>query len=358
MEGDLTYSRPVEFQEETITVDVDNNTATVEATGDSGTLTIKPNSESTISLSIPSNTIITGEADWTGRIDPPLIRSLTNIHSSGEEIEGTDDLLERGNVAVLVEVGGNTPLHFSNEVTLKIPMDLPEGSVVNIYTSGNGDTWIAQGTAVVVDGYLVIMTDHLSFYALEMTDETAEAVEKIEEVGMFTDIIGHWAEMYIEEIAEMGIVSGKSEGIFAPNDQITRAELTKIATKAYGISIDPIATYSPFGDVATSAWYTPYIIAAKESGIVKGYEGNVFSPNGNINRVEALKILLGAAGLDTAESLADFPDVPADAWFATYVGYAQINDVVGGYPDGTFGPGNNITRAEVAKIVVKIMSMQ
>ena len=108
----------------------------------------------------------------------------------------------------------------------------------------------------------------------------------------------------------------------------------------------------------TNAWYASYIVAAKEAGIVKGYEGNVFSPNGMVNRAEALKILLGAAGLDTAESLADFPDVPADAWFATYVGYAQINTIVGGYPDGTFGPGNNITRAEVAKIAVKIMSMQ
>ena len=45
-------------------------------------------------------------------------------------------------------------------------------------------------------------------------------------------------------------------------------------------------------------------------------------------------------------------------WYAKYVAYAKDFDVVGGYPDGTFGPGNFITRAEVAKIVMKILEME
>ena len=166
-------------------------------------------------------------------------------------------------------------------------------------------------------------------------------------------------------------MSGKAAGVFAPNDAITRAELTKIAVKAFGIPVSSVATYKPFDDVDTTSWYAPYIIAAKDAGIVQGYENNVFSPNGLVNRAEALKILLGAAKLSGIDenyatnyaskegySFVGFPDVLIGEWFAKYVAYAKDNSIVGGYADGTFGPGNSITRAEVAKIIVKILDMK
>ena len=114
-----------------------------------------------------------------------------------------------------------------------------------------------------------------------------------------------------------------------------------------------------FTDVELTAWYAPYILAAKTNNIIDGYEDGGFSPNGLINRAEALKILLVAAGFDVAEKIeAVFPDVPVSAWFAKYVTYAYNNGIVGGYANGKFGPGNNITRAEVAKIVTKILDMK
>jgi len=51
----------------------------------------------------------------------------------------------------------------------------------------------------------------------------------------------------------------------------------------------------------------------------------------------------------------DFPDVSADAWYAQYVGFAQEEGIVSGYGDGTFGPANNMTRAQVAKVVIKLL---
>ena len=192
----------MQFNEDQITVDVDNNTATVQATGEKGTLTIKPNSKSTISMEIPPNTTVTAEAKWSGKIDPPLIRSLTKIHASGEEIIGSDELLERGDVAILVEVGDGGPLAFSNEITLTIPVDLPEGSIVNVYFSEDDKTWEGMGTAVVENGYIVVKTKHLSLYALEKTGETKVLIEEIKEIekgqSAFNDTSGHWAEVYIK----------------------------------------------------------------------------------------------------------------------------------------------------------------
>ena len=84
-----------------------------------------------------------------------------------------------------------------------------------------------------------------------------------------------------------------------------------------------------------------------------------FKPDNSINRAEALKILLEAAGFDTSGAITEsFPDTSADAWYMKYVNYAAKNGIVSGYSNGNFGPGNNITRAEVSKAIIKILEMR
>jgi hypothetical protein len=171
----------------------------------------------------------------------------------------------------------------------------------------------------------------------------------------FNDIQGHWAEEYINQLYEQNVVSGRSEGIFDPNGLINRAELTKIAILAFGHSVDPTPTEHPFQDVPLNSWYAPYVEEGKRLGFVEGYDTGGFGPNDFITRAAALKILLGAAGLDASGMSPDFPDVSAEVWYAEYVGFAQENEIVGGYNDGTFGPANNMTRAQVAKVVIKLL---
>lgn len=187
-------------------------------------------------------------------------------------------------------------------------------------------------------------------------DVSKEAVDYGITAPKFIDIQDHWAAEFIMTIYEMGIVSGKSETRFDPNAYITRAELTKIAVNAFNVSpVESITSF--FSDVSESAWYFQYIAAAKNAKIVDGYSDNTFRPNDFINRAAALKILLEASGLELGNWSANFSDVPGDAWFAPYVAYAKTNGIVGGYEDGTFGPGNFITRAEVSKIVTKILAL-
>jgi hypothetical protein len=174
----------------------------------------------------------------------------------------------------------------------------------------------------------------------------------------FSDIEGHWAELYIEQLYEADVVSGKSEGIFDPNGLITRAELTKIALLAFGYSVNTTVDEHPFSDVPRNSWFAPYVEEAKVRDIVEGYPTGGFGPNDFITRAAALKIILEAAKIDVSSSVPNFSDVPADSWFGKYVGYAQANNIVGGYPDGLFHPERNITRAEVAKIVVKVLQLK
>jgi hypothetical protein len=373
--GNQTYSRPIQLGTGMITDTADGGTSAV-LTGPNGEVTMKPNSQSTIYMTIPSDTTVTSTSDWNGKISPPVIKSLTLVNTAGEPIVGSTDTLQRSEVTIVIQAGGNTPLTFSNPVTIYIPVDLPDGTVVHVYTSNDSNEWTSEGTAVVVNGMLVYTTNHLTYFAFQVIPGaqamgSEQPAQLAQTIAGFTDIAGHWAQDYISQIAGLGIVSGKSEGIFAPNDAITRAELTKIAVKAFGINVPTEVTSTTFVDVDVTAWYAPYIAAAKDAGIVNGYEGNVFSPNGLVNRAEALKILLEAAKLTGVEenyqtnyaskegyTTVGFPDALIGEWFAKYVAYAKDNSIVGGYADGTFGPGNNITRAEVAKIIVKILDMK
>jgi len=181
----------------------------------------------------------------------------------------------------------------------------------------------------------------------------------------FTDITGHWAETYIEALRLRCILSGVSAGVFAPNQSITRAEFTKIVLKGFHIPVQMTVTEKPFPDVETTAWYAPYIAAAKAKGIVMGYPNGNFKPDQAIDRVEALKILLLASGVDLSDTVVTpekmFIDTFADEWYAVYVVYSKEHNIITGYRDtagnltGYFGPGNAITRAESAKVLYSVM---
>jgi Cys-rich repeat protein len=177
----------------------------------------------------------------------------------------------------------------------------------------------------------------------------------------FTDIADHWAKTYIERLFGAGVISGKTPTIFAPNDPVSRAELTKIGVKAFGHDIaEPRLVFeeNAFTDVNESDWFFNYVNIAESLGCVEGYDDNTFRPNTYVQRVEALKIIICLAGMnvdDPAIPQATFPDLIPNAWYTKYVNYAQHANIISGYEDGNFGPANNLLRGEVAKITGLLM---
>ncbi len=188
----------------------------------------------------------------------------------------------------------------------------------------------------------------------ENSDENGDPVME------FGDLDEHWAFSYVENLYESGIVTGKSDGLFHPDDFITRAELTKIALLGYEYPVEAEVNEKPFSDVEIFEWYAPFVAKAKELALVGGYSDGTFKPNTNITRAEALKILAKAGGLDPTLTggVSEFSDVPSDAWYYDYVRMAVGMGVVNGYGDGTFRPNAYITRAEASKILVKFLEMQ
>lgn len=105
---------------------------------------------------------------------------------------------------------------------------------------------------------------------------------------------------------------------------------------------------------------TPYRSAIEylaEEKIISGYPDGTFKPYGLINRAELLRILVGATGNQPEVSQYNncFPDVKSE-WFAAYICYAKEKGWVSGYPDGSFKPGNNVNKAEAIKMLVNTQS--
>ncbi len=184
---------------------------------------------------------------------------------------------------------------------------------------------------------------------------------------VLTDIEGHWAEEEIIQAVEMDLINGYPDQTFRPNENITRAEFIKTLIVAFGMDVS--STPSVFID--DDNWAEGYIQAAIEKGIINPseYPENQFEPNRKITRREiavmAVRVLgmeeeAMAAGLKLADgleqvdgSLVDLPGV--DEHWRGHVKMASNLGIVRGYPDHTFGPDRNSTRAEAVIMILRTL---
>lgn len=167
-----------------------------------------------------------------------------------------------------------------------------------------------------------------------------------------------WYYDYVEELVSQGVLSGYDNGTFGPEDDLTRAQAAKVVVLAFIGEVD--SSYDAgFWDVSDDAWYEDYVNTAAMYGITSGYTDDngdatgEFGPDDDITRAAFVKMVVSAAGLDPDSTGGPhFSDVDPGAWYYGYVETAYNNSVVDGYDDGSFGPGNNVNRAEASKVTV------
>ena len=106
----------------------------------------------------------------------------------------------------------------------------------------------------------------------------------------FTDVDGHWALDAIRFVYDQGLMTGTKETLFSPNKTLNRAML---ATILYRMEGSPAVTgENPYTDVAAGTWYTDAVLWASEQGIVNGYGNGAFGPLDNITREQLAAMLL------------------------------------------------------------------
>lgn len=289
-----------------------------------------------------------GSTAGKGDITPPSAPKLDSLISpySGTSIEISGSTEADANITARDPFGktlGSTKANSNGIFKMDVFLTPGKTNRINVYAEDAAGNESAATQAVIQ--VLAVVADESQSGAVTTTIP-------------FTDAKGHWAEIYIDQLYKAGIVSGKTTTTFDPNGLITRAELTKVAMKAFIKAELPVIIENPFSDVSAGDWYAPFVEQARIQGILAGYSDGTFKPNNSITRAEALKILILASGLDYAGTASYFSDVPQEVWFTPYVSYAKNNGIVGGYEDGTFKPENSVTRAEVTKMVSKILELK
>jgi hypothetical protein len=152
------------------------------------------------------------------------------------------------------------------------------------------------------------------------------------------------------------IVSGFADSLFRPYTNATRGQLTKIIVLAEGWPIYTPSTPT-FTDVQPSDPFYTYVETAFHHGIISGYADGTFRPGNDVTRAQLCKIIVLAEDWEfDCPQPAHFTDVPPNNPFYCFIETAYNQGIITGYSDGTFRPGNNATRGQICKIVYQAVT--
>lgn len=170
------------------------------------------------------------------------------------------------------------------------------------------------------------------------------------------DIDGHWAHDCILTLLEEKIIEVDENGKIRPDDYLTRAETAMLLGKALGL--EPKDSFIPKYVDTIPEWAKGYVNATTDAKVFKGYPFGYFRPDNNITREEMMAVLARAFKITLDNKSLDLPFEDKDDigdWALEDVKAGFEDLVIVGYPDNTYKPDNNITRAEAFTIVCKLL---
>lgn len=151
------------------------------------------------------------------------------------------------------------------------------------------------------------------------------------------------------ETSSKGYIEGYEDGSFKPNGNMTRAEAaTMMARLMNGSNNFGTSSITRFYD-ANNEWYSKAVNYAVGKGIINGYPDGSFKPNAQITRAEFTQ-MLSKYVTKSGNKAANFNDIN-NHWAKAAIVKVYNNNIIDGYPDGSFRPDANITRAEAVKML-------
>lgn len=203
--------------------------------------------------------------------------------------------------------------------------------------------------------------------AEESTENTdvSEKLPIVNESVSFDDVDELHGKKEIEELAKYGVINGKSENIFAPEDSMTRAEFAAIVVRGLGYNAEDAenSITGRFDDVQRSDWFAGYVGLAEQCGIINGISETEFSPNGIITREQAAvmvsrAMMVGGIGnievggeSEIRDILSQFGDYTSVSDWARESLVVCYRENILSQSDMTIEPQRPIMRFEVAKMI-------
>jgi hypothetical protein len=188
-----------------------------------------------------------------------------------------------------------------------------------------------------------------TIFTLPPTVSSASGQEEL------VDIKAHWAEDVIRKWVNQGLAKGYGDGQFGPNISITRAEFVTLLNRIFGYEK---TSEKSFPDVKAGAWYASEIAKAYKAGIIAGDNNGNMNPEVVISRQEAAVMLTRAFLLagehpDDALKYSDLDQIAE--WALDSVGIMTKQGYVSGRPGNLFAPQGNLSRSEAVKMIDNVM---
>lgn len=202
----------------------------------------------------------------------------------------------------------------------------------------------------------------------EDEEKPADGAQEEVKSGSFRDVTStHWAFASVERAAELGLVTGYSDGTFRPDTPVTRAQFVLMLWRMCG---KPAAAKAASFADASADWYQDALSWAVEKGYVNGLSDTRFGPDAPITRQQAMAILFRLNGRQSGTELtltgiyeqtfADSTTIAAWAKDATW--WAVYHELVSGVGGSRIAPEANASRAQIAAILLryadKFMTME
>lgn len=170
----------------------------------------------------------------------------------------------------------------------------------------------------------------------------------------FSDVpSSHWAHQEITELASENIIKGNLDGTFRPLSSVTRAQSAMLIVRTLGISTNDRPN-PKFKDVSPNTSGYAEIAALVDLGVFAKAEK--FNPHQPTSRAQVSKILVKAFELKGSSSkVKSFKDVPVTNSFYSYIDTLVINNITVGTSSSTFSPYQNVTRAQMAVFIHRIL---
>ena len=194
----------------------------------------------------------------------------------------------------------------------------------------------------------------------------------------YKDIEGHWAYNSINAMISLGYFKGVTDTEFKPDTDVSRAMLVTVLWRLTGDelykykTVDGITKKLPkyinmFWDMKDDAWYTDYISWANENDIISGYSKREFRPDEAMTReqiatvlynyLKNYKLVRNFDGLKVKEAV-EYTDAAQIAdWAKDKISIVQQIGLMEGRNDGRFDPKANVTRAEIAVIIERLLKI-
>ena len=229
--------------------------------------------------------------------------------------------------------------------------DKDSGGGVSVSKGNSGSSTVYTGTTVT--------TPPQSEPMQTPSDSAASDNLILQEENYFTDSSTvPWAQKEIEFLYRMGVISGRGERTYAPNDNVLREEFVKLIVET--VEADTKNAKSDFEDVSKDFWCYPYVSAAYSNKIVNGISDKKFGVGTDITRQDICVMIARTLELmgftAKSEKEASFGDMALVSDYAkNAVAYLGEIGIITGTPDGKFNPKANATRAETALIIFRTM---